>query len=453
MKRILTTCLLGSVFVSTLAAQGPPRLALAKVELSALLGAKIAGGEQGGAESPQRTDAFVGEWKGTLRLRKAIEVRLSVSKTSDNKYRAEWTGGDDGSRPVTGVEGSFFEGTGDGLKVSWMGRRNDSVFLTGQIDASAGTIDGRWINNKAAKGFRNVPIVLTRVAPRGSAPSSDSRASTAHELARAVDVKMFDQFSKEGLFALLDSAELNDAAFLQAAGNGGAPSSATKASMEALKKVDADYLLLTRVESFQDQTLEMRRSKSLHFEAQNFNLRRRPGVVSSTGVQVQGGIDPEVWKRQIVGVTLRCQLFETGTGRLLRSDHVPISLHRDYLVVAQGMNQLSQNDLIEAVAEKAADWAALLVDDEIFPITALAKEGDSITLNRGSEAGIKKGQIFSVSEKGADLKDANGTSLGSELKTVGRVMVTEVQSRYAKAKILEDTGISVGCVLTRKQKN
>jgi hypothetical protein len=147
---------------------------------------------------------------------------------------------------------------------------------------------------------------------------------------------------------------------------------------------------------------------------------------------------------------MRCQLFETTTGELKKSTTGTFSCQRDYTAVAQGRNQLSTADLCEAAARNVSEWATVLVDDAIFPIRVLARNDQDITISRGSEAGLKVGQVFEVCIKGDELKDPDtGKVVGSDLKTVGRVAITKLEPKFSHAKVLDDKGVVIGATLVR----
>ena len=92
--------------------------------------------------------------------------------------------------------------------------------------------------------------------------------------------------------------------------------------------------------------------------------------------------------------------------------------------------------------------------EALYPLSVLEKEGKEITLNCGSDAGLKAGQVLNVYAVGKELKDpVTGETLGHDEQLVGRVSISQLQPKFAKAKIWEDTGIVTGNILRRAPGN
>ena len=84
----------------------------------------------------------------------------------------------------------------------------------------------------------------------------------------------------------------------------------------------------------------------------------------------------------------------------------------------------------------------------------LEKAEKEVTINCGSDAGLKAGQVLNVFAVGKELKDlVTGEVLGHDEKFVGRVFIIQLQPKFAKAKIWDDNGIVMGNILRRDQGN
>jgi hypothetical protein len=99
-----------------------------------------------------------------------------------------------------------------------------------------------------------------------------------------------------------------------------------------------------------------------------------------------------------------------------------------------------------------AERIAIHVTDVIFPIKVLIKNDKEVTINRGEGAGVAVGDTFNVFALGKQLIDPDtGEKLGNQEVNVGKVKITEVDPKFSKAQVLEDTGIDQGAIL-RKSK-
>jgi hypothetical protein len=149
-------------------------------------------------------------------------------------------------------------------------------------------------------------------------------------------------------------------------------------------------------------------------------------------------------------LTVRCRLYDTISGALLDSATHKFSTNRGYVALAHGQNDLTKSDLIQMAAKNASEWAAVRVSEAIFPIKVLDQNEKEITINRGSEAGLKIGQVLGVYSAGKELRDPDtGEALGREEVTVGKVLMVDLHEKFSKARILEDKGIKLGAYLRR----
>ena len=88
--------------------------------------------------------------------------------------------------------------------------------------------------------------------------------------------------------------------------------------------------------------------------------------------------------------------------------------------------------------------------EAVFPIKVLEQTGSEITINRGSQSGIRVGQVYSVYAAGKELTEPDtGAILGRQEVTVGRVVITELHKDFSKARVREHKGINAGAVLRK----
>lgn len=159
-------------------------------------------------------------------------------------------------------------------------------------------------------------------------------------------------------------------------------------------------------------------------------------------------VSPMLQKEQSIRVTLRSRLFDSKTGELMGSKNKTYARGRAYMASARGNNELSMGDLYQTAARDLADWERTIVEDLAFPIKVVKIDDDGVLINRGSETGIARNTYYNVWVLGEELKDPDtGEVLGKEETRVGKVLIVELQSRFSKARIVEDKGIKPGAVL------
>lgn len=72
-------------------------------------------------------------------------------------------------------------------------------------------------------------------------------------------------------------------------------------------------------------------------------------------------------------------------------------------------------------------------------------DGETITLNMGSNAGLKVGQTVTISRKGKVIKDPKtGKVLKIKYKKIGTIKLTGVEESYSEGKIVSGAGFQIG---------
>ncbi|MCD4741008.1 MAG: CsgG/HfaB family protein [Desulfobacteraceae bacterium] len=75
-------------------------------------------------------------------------------------------------------------------------------------------------------------------------------------------------------------------------------------------------------------------------------------------------------------------------------------------------------------------------------------DGNTITLNKGTELGLIEGTVLTVKRKGKVIKDpATGKVLKIKYKTVGKIKVTESEKGYSECIIISGSGFKVGDIV------
>ena len=447
-------------------AQTPPKLALAGVTVTPTLAGRLASSPPALASvAPSANADVLGKWAAAPGGGKHPWT-VTIKQSPDGSLHALFENHEMNYSCVS----TSVARTGNHLRMTFF---NDKVkyhnvnTVEGEVNGVFGILQGVWNWHDAQGKPHSANFTFHRRAGSAetvaeSAPgSAPPPAISLENLTHFIDVQLFDRFKGEPLFSLMGDADLKKAIAPTDAPN--TPYDLSKPDTAArFKQAGVNYLLITSVEDFSDQTIEKRRTKDLHYQRRIYNRAStrdvrfgRKGVSSGStdsGAEAatQGGLDPEVWQQQTIRLTVRCQLFDTTSGELKKSTTATFPFQRDYTAVAQGKNEISTADLCEAAARNVSVWATALVDDAIFPIKVLAKNDREVTISRGSEAGLKVTQVFEVRIQGDAIKDPDtGKFLGYDVKTVGYVEIAELEPKFSHAKVLEDNGIVPGATLAR----
>ncbi len=319
------------------------------------------------------------------------------------------------------------------------------------------------------------------------------------EFSHALDVQLTDKLGASKLFKVLEDRDVKDALRLAAGGADagvvrrklaiaavnsvptlasryGLPAPAgpaydlkNAAVLEQFKNSGINFLLLTTVEDMDENHLDGAtvtrdfeyvngrqtgwwvQDTTANIDDNNLSVQRSGArQINSSWQRETVQVSPLMQKEQSLRVTLRCRLLDAKTGELLGSRNKTYARGRSYSASAQGNNELSMGDLYQTAAEDLADWARLIVEDDAFPIKVLKVEDDEVLINRGSESGILQNSYYAAWFLGEEVKDPDtGELLGREERKVGKVLVTQLQTKFSRAKIVEDKGIKPGVTLRR----
>jgi len=444
----------------TVSAQQAPKLAIVGVEAAPILARKYAGGSQV-VTRPQTAANFEGTWRGTWRVkRQSVPLALVIPKPTDTAARAELKNLNTGLSWV--ATASQCNGTHINLTLPINGWR-----LEGDVDAAAGKMSAQWTRDS-----QTYPVTFFRQPGTADSPTAPAEpaVSTLDELIHAIDVQLIDTVEKAQMFTVIEDADLRHTVD---GTSDGAYNLKNPTVAARFKAAGINYLLVTTVEDFQDQTVDMAQGRVAYQQSaanQQYSTRssgfggaqRVPGqsqyyrgsasdgAISSSSLRTQATFDPHAKKQQNIRLTVRSRIYDARTGALRDSANYSFSTNRTYTVAAQGNNTLSPTDLIEAAAKNVSDWTATRLSEGIFPIKVLDTDGKEITINRGLEAGLQVGQPYRVYAAGKEIKDPeSGEVLGYDEVTIGRVAVTDLHEKFSKARILEDKGIAPGNLLRR----
>lgn len=270
-------------------------------------------------------------------------------------------------------------------------------------------------------------LAITSIKPTSSlaeATKPDKKIEL-NRIIESLDSQLIDRVNATRKFDIVGRSDLNEVIKDQDLGASGNVDAKTAA--KAGKLTGAKYLLVATVDDFQD-----------YIERATFE---------GTGRQAT----KRVFRFSIVG-----KIYDSTTGKLLESANFQtgndafkqIQQERNYSVKD---GELS-DEMMVAVSRTMAEKIANRVADVIFPAKVLVKRDTQVTVNRGEGAGVAVGDLFNVFALGEEMIDPDTKEkLGREEVKVGKVKIAEVDPKFSKADILEDTGITAGAVLRKSQ--
>ena len=242
-----------------------------------------------------------------------------------------------------------------------------------------------------------------------------------NRIIESLDSQLIDRVNATRKFDVLSRSDLSDIIKEQDLGASGNVDAKTAA--KAGKLAGAKYLLVATVDDFQD-----------YFEK---------AVFEGTGRSAT----KRVFRFSIVG-----KLYDSTTGKLIESANFQTG-NNEFKLIQEERNysvntgQLS-DEMMVAISRSVAEKVANHIVDVIFPAKVLIKRDNTVTINRGEGGGVAEGDVFNVYALGEEMVDPDTKeSLGREEVKVGKVKISQVNSKTAMATILEDTGIDKGAVL------
>lgn len=259
-------------------------------------------------------------------------------------------------------------------------------------------------------------------------PSIEASAKTA-SLSRsreAMDGRLIDRLHNTRKFRVIARSDLDAIFKEQDFQASGAVDSNTAGEAFAISGLD--YLVVTTIDDYQDFV--------------------EPATFAGTGEQAE---------RRIIRLGVVVKIYDASSGELLESaslqlgpgdpDYKKLRDISDVRSYTQTSGKLSDALLVKA-SQIMADRVSNRVLDVLFPAKVLAKTDSQVMINRGDGTDIVAGQTWAVYALGPEMIDPDtGISLGREEVKVGTVKVTDVQPLFARAEVLEDTGIDKGQVL------
>lgn len=241
----------------------------------------------------------------------------------------------------------------------------------------------------------------------------------------SLDSQFIDRINATRKFDIVGRSDLDSVIKeqdLDASGNVDA-----KTAAQAGKLTGAKYLLVATVDDYQD-----------YVEKATFD----GGVGSAT--------------KRVIRLSCVGKIYDSTTGKLVESANFQtgndafkdIEQDRSYSTKDGNLSDAMMVALARDMAGKIANH----VVDVIFPAKIIVVRDKEATINRGEGAGVAVGDTLNVFALGEEMIDPDTKeSLGREEVKVGKVKITEVDPKFSKAEVLEDTGIVPGALLRKPQ--
>lgn len=183
------------------------------------------------------------------------------------------------------------------------------------------------------------------------------------------------------------------------------------------------------------------------------NSKGGGGGISVGGIRVGGNVSEAK-----VGMNVR--MFDVDTSELLASETAAKSVQAKgfnvggyFKNVGADFGAYEKSPLGEATT-KALDQAVEMIVKKLGsqPWTCLVADYDGdekeVTLNAGSDVGVKVGNVFDVYKVTKIIKDPEtGAVLGKKTSKIGTVKVTQSEKKFAIASVIDGEGYEPGCIV------
>lgn len=149
---------------------------------------------------------------------------------------------------------------------------------------------------------------------------------------------------------------------------------------------------------------------------------------------------------------IQAQVIDTSTGQMKANFYMKASFATKKKLVNKKGGAPSSVYFSKMAKQVSAQMADQLVAT-IFPMKVIKVKGDKLTINRGQDGGLKKGDSLELFHVEEELFDPDtGVSLGKDETYLGKVKVSRVKPKFSIVKIVkieEDEEVAVGDILRK----
>lgn len=293
-----------------------------------------------------------------------------------------------------------------------------------------GTLATSQAQSNAAK---KPTLAVSKIKATESLSANDKTASKRNELGRltsSLDAQLIEAINGTHKFQLLGRNDDDTSVIFEEQNFADSGNVDPKTAAEFGKLTGAKYLLTVTVDDFQDRTR----------------------VVKLDAVR-------QLSIREL-RVSIVAKIYDSTTGALLEavdmeaSDKMERNLN-SAILADEGANT---DQILVKISKSLAKQVALSLTEKLYPAKIVAVSGSYITINRGKETGIKKGQTWTVFISGEEemIDPDTGESLGAEEMPLCDAKVMAVNEKTSSLKLLEDDpGVEKGMIvrMSESQKN
>jgi hypothetical protein len=292
-------------------------------------------------------------------------------------------------------------------------------------------------------------------------------AALVKRAAAALDLELINNIEQTRLYQIVGESDLEHSIKSITKGRIFDGNLADPKFAAEIRAAGLKYLLILSLEDADDENVQLStkkgRTATLHTAAaaekqvdvsvtksKGHRNRRRVAAAraAAAATATRAKIGETVTEQQELYVSVRCKIFDASSGTLLDGASHEFKAARTAERLNNNQKGGIPDNFYRAAASETASWAVSRLLDTTFPAKIVALGTNTVTISRGQGAQIKAGQVFAVKGIGKEIKDpGTGAVLGREELTLGRVRITESDSKFAKARVIEDNGISTGALL------
>ena len=140
-----------------------------------------------------------------------------------------------------------------------------------------------------------------------------------------------------------------------------------------------------------------------------------------------------------LGANLR--LINTSTGKIKIEKSVTTKKYSSFVVGGGSIDTELANKTIKSLSDKIVRK----IMDELYPISIVERVGNIVFINRGQDNGLKVNdalEVFTI-KKVIDESTQEDVSLAY---SIGKIKITNVSDDTSQAEIIEDFGVTKGCI-------
>lgn len=143
------------------------------------------------------------------------------------------------------------------------------------------------------------------------------------------------------------------------------------------------------------------------------------------------------------------QIIDSTTGEILDSERVEgladasgfsVGYSGSFNVGSSSFKKTPLGKATQIAIDRAVEYISKKLAQAPWQGRVVTVKNGLVYINAGSDAGIQNGETFIVCRKGESLIDPEtGAELGAEKTKIGDIIVSEIEPKFSKAKILSNT--------------